>query len=114
MAKKVHLGGIVGYMNGNGTISGCTNTGGASNAGEVNLAVKNGSGGHTDNYAGGILGYTAKDVTISNCTNSGYVHGGNSTKVNSTSCFMGGIAAYLAGASSISGCTNSANVGNIL
>ncbi len=108
IASLVHLGGVVGYMKGAAELelSGCDNIGGASNAGEVNLAVKGGKGGHTGNYAGGILGYGETAVAISNCTNSGYVHGGNTTKVNGKTFVVGGIAAYLVGGSSVSSCTN--------
>ncbi len=112
VASLVYMGGIVGKMTGNGTIGGCVNEGGASNAGEVYPNVKAGSAGHNSIYAGGILGYTESDVTISGCSNSGYVHGGNTTKVNGKTFFTGGIVAYLKGASSIIDCTNTGQVNN--
>ena len=112
VASLVYLGGIVGKMAGNGTISGCVNEGGENNAGEVYLYVKKGTAKHTAIYAGGILGYSTSNVAIEDCNNSGYVHGGNATKVNGTTCFVGGMAAYLAGASSVSGCTNTGKLLN--
>lgn len=111
-ATRAYIGGVVGMMAGDGEISGCVNEGGDSNAGEVNLAVKKGSAKHTENVAGGIVGYSANAIAISNCTNSGYVHGGNATKQNGTSCYVGGIAGWLDGALSISDCTNSGSIYN--
>ena len=112
VASKAYLGGVIGMMNGNGEITGCVNEGGDSNAGEVYLNVKAGSAKHTDNYVGGVVGKVTGDVAISDCSNSGYVHGGNSTKQNGTSCYVGGIAAYLSGVSSITNCTNSGKILN--
>ncbi|MBR0298497.1 MAG: hypothetical protein IJR01_06010 [Bacteroidales bacterium] len=113
VVQNAHLGGIVGWMAGNGEISGCENSGGTGDAGHVHLDITKAAIAHTKNYMGGILGYSTSNVTLSGCTNSGYVQGGNTTKQNSTSCFAGGIVAYLAdGASSISNCTNSGNVYN--
>lgn len=112
IASKVHMGGIVGTFDGEGTISGCENVGGENNAGEVYLNVKSGSAAHTDIYAAGILGYSAGDVSISNCQNSGYVRGGNNTKINGKTCYMGGIVAYLAGNSSIIDCTSTGEIYN--
>lgn len=112
VASLVYLGGIVGKMTGNGTIAGCINEGGSSNAGEVYPNVKAGSAGHNRIYVGGILGYSECDVTISDCSNSGYVHGGNTTKVNGKTFYTGGIVAYLKGASSIVDCTNTGQVNN--
>ena len=112
VAKLAHLGGVVGYMNGNGTLENCVNTGGENNGGEVNLAVKKGAAAHTNNYVGGILGYTKKNVSIKNCSNSGYIHGGNTTKVNGTTLYLGGIVAWLEGASSIADCDNTGKLLN--
>ena len=112
VAQNVRLGGIVGQMAGNGEISGCVNEGGDDNAGEVFLDIAKAEKAHTDNCFGGILGYAISNVSLSGCSNSGYIHGGNATKVNSTSCFAGGIVAYLAGASSITGCSNAGTVTN--
>ena len=113
VASKFYIAGVVGKMDGDGTIAGCENVGGDSNAGEVYFNVKASSLGHTDNYIGGILGYSASTVTLSDCVNSGYVHGGNSTNVVDKTCFTGGIVAYLGGASSsITNCDNSGVVYN--
>ncbi|MCR5019045.1 MAG: BACON domain-containing protein [Bacteroidales bacterium] len=118
IAKLAHLGGIVGYLDGvegeSYVISNCVNSvaEGNDNGGEVYLNVKSGSAGHTQDYVGGILGYSTANVAISNCTNLGYIHGGNATKVNGTSCYVGGIVAYLTGISSVSDCTNSGNAYN--
>ncbi len=112
VASKAYLGGVVGMMNGDGEITGCVNEGGEGTAGEVYLNVKAGAAKHTDNYVGGVVGKVTGNVAISDCSNSGYVHGGNSTKQNGTSCYVGGIAAYLDGASSITNCVNSGVITN--
>ena len=112
VASKVYMGGIVGKMAGDGTIAGCVNEGGSSNAGEVYPNVKAGNAGHNNIFAGGILGYSESNVIISDCTNSGYVHGGNGTRVAGTSFYTGGIVAYLKGASSILDCANTGQVNN--
>ena len=112
VAQNVRLGGIVGQMTGDGEISGCVNEGGENKEGEVFLDIAATAVAHTDNCFGGILGYSTSDVSLSGCSNSGAVHGGNATKVNSTSCFAGGIVAYLAGASGIANCSNAGTVTN--
>lgn len=114
VGQLAYLGGVVGYMEGKGQyeLDNCVNTGGESNGGEVDLKVASGAAKHTNNYVGGILGYTVADVAIKNCSNSGYVHGGNATKQNGTSCYVGGIAGYLAGNSSITKCVNSGDANN--
>ena len=107
-ATKVYLGGIVGFMNGNGTISGCNNVkGSAANSGEVSLYL-NVQAAHKNDYAGGILGYSEADVTISDCNNSGYVHGApnKSHDMTDSNLSLGGIAGGLFGKSTVSGCTN--------
>lgn len=113
VASKVYLGGIVGKMAGNGTIGGCVNEGGSSNAGEIYPNVASGDAGHNNIFAGGILGYSESNVIISECINSGYVHGGNGTRKAATSFYTGGIVAYLKGTSSILNCTNTGQVNNI-
>ena len=112
VASLAYLGGIVGKMDGNGTISGCINNINDSEGNGVNVAVKAGSAKHTENFAGGILGYSTKDVTISDCMNYSKVQGGNSTANNGATFYAGGIVAYLSGASSIADCTNSGIVYN--
>ncbi|MBO4340404.1 MAG: hypothetical protein J5835_03105, partial [Bacteroidales bacterium] len=105
-AVNAYVGGIVGQMEGDGTISGCNNEKTESaNSGEVYLGVTVAAA-HKDDCAGGVLGYTAKDVTISNCNNSGYVHAGTNVTITDSNIYVGGFAGYLAGASSISNCTN--------
>ena len=111
-ARYLYLGGVVGKMAGDGTLSGCENVGGGNNGGEVFLDVKAGDAAHSDNYIGGILGYTTHNVTLSSCQNSGYIHGGNTTKINAKPCFAGGIVAYLSGASSILNCSNTGRIYN--
>lgn len=114
VASKVYLGGIVGKMAGDGTITGCVNEGGESNAGEVNIYVKKSTtAGHNNIFAGGILGYSENNVTISGCSNSGKVQNGNASRVNGTSCYTGGIVAYLKGASKILDCSNSGDVNSV-
>ena len=98
VVENAYLGGIVGKMDGDGTISGCVNEGGASNAGEVALNITAAAIAHTNNYIGGIVGHTVKNVTLSDCINSGYIHGGNNNNQAGKTCFVGGIVAYLAGA----------------
>ena len=113
VASKMYLGGIVGMMAGDGTISGCVNEGGENKAGEVYPNVKaSTTAGHKDIFAGGILGYSTNNVTIYDCSNSGYVHGGNSSRVNGTPFYVGGIVAYLAGVSRILDCSNTGMVYN--
>ncbi len=117
-SSKIHLGGIVGIMDGNGTISNSNNIGSKNNAGTVYLQITAANIGHTDNYIGGILGYSTKDVAMSDCTNSGYIHGGNNKNDspnysgNGKTCFVGGIVAYLEGNSSLNNCDNSGEVFN--
>lgn len=112
VASLAHLGGVIGRMNGDGEISGCVNEGGANNEGEVYLNVASGAAKHTENYLGGIVGKVTGNVAISDCSNSGYIHGGNTTKQNGTTCYVGGIAAYLDGMSSIANCTNTGVIYN--
>lgn len=119
----LYMGGVAGEIRGaaSAVVSGCENSG------EVNFNAEQ-NGKHTENCIGGIIGKTVTysvtkeeteevtvypcNVDISNCTNSGYIHGGNPTKQNGTSCYVGGIVAYLDGISSIEDCTNSGNVYN--
>jgi len=124
--QKAYLGGIVGYLTGDATLSGCVNEGGSNKAGEVFFNVKAADLAHTGNYIGGILGYGGQkivkidnvdtvlpaSVEIEDCNNSGYVHGGNSTNKFGASCFTGGIVAYLTGMSAIRNCENSGVVYN--
>ncbi len=105
------VGGVIGKMAENGTVSNCNNVGGASNAGEVALTFSNAA--HTDNYAGGIIGKASGvNLAISECDNSGYIHGGNSNKQNGTTMYVGGIVAYLDGNSSIDDCDNTGKLLN--
>lgn len=112
IASLVHLGGVVGLMNGDGVIAHCSNVGGENNAGEVFLNVKKGSAKHANNFVGGILGKAETNVTLGACTNSGYIHGGNTTKNNGATCYLGGIVAYLSGASAIDDCANTGHLLN--
>ena len=115
-AKKVHLGGVVGNMAGNGTLSYCVNeNAGTENSGNVLLQVVKVST-HADDYIGGILGYTSSNVSIENCDNSGYVATNNNITITDTNWYLGGIVGYLAGNSSIVHCDNTGytliNAGN--
>ena len=119
VASQVHLGGVVGLFSGTGSIEHCANLvdPAIEHSGEVNLALKKGAAGHTENKVGGILGGVsdyvvdtettiAAAVKIANCDNYGYIHGGNTNKVNGKTLYLGGIAGHLVGASSISDCAN--------
>ena len=68
-ASKVRLGGVVGYLGGNGSliISGCENNCSAGTEGKVHIIT----GPNLNNYIGGIVGYSATSVTVSDCTNNG-------------------------------------------
>ena len=116
-ATKVYIGGIIGIMDGNGTISGCDNKKTeVANSGEVNLGATVAAA-HKDCCAGGILGYTVKNVTISNCTNNGYVHAApTNVTITDSNLYVGGISGYMEGTSSISNCSNTGytniNAGN--
>lgn len=102
--RSARVGGVLGYLDCAGEMENCFNEG------EVSLSLNNQA--HTENYIAGILAYCTEGATIKNCDNSGYVHGGNSSKQNGTSCFAGGIVAYLSGPSFVRGCDNTGDVYN--
>ena len=103
--KSARVGGVLGYLDcADAVVENCRNEG------EVSLSLNNQA--HTGNYIAGILAYCTEGATIKNCDNSGYVHGGNSSKQNGTSCFAGGIVAYLSGPSFLRGCDNTGDVYN--
>ena len=110
VASKVYLGGVVGFMSGTSTVSGCLNEGGASNAGEVYLNFSNGAL-HTGICVGGVIGgnKAESNITVTNCDNSGYVHTSNYTSTDKT-LYVGGIVGSLVGKSSISSCNNTGRV----
>ena len=98
--KITRLGGIVGYQNVAGTISGCTNSG------AISLTTGDECG-HV-HYAG-IVGSTAGIVTVNNCTNSGDLSfdGGGETKGQ---LYMGGIGSYYIAKSSFTGCSSTGDI----
>ena len=98
--KYTRLGGIVGYQNAAGTISGCTNSG------SISLNLGNECG-HT--YFAGIVGSTSAAVTVSSCTNSGSLafDGGGETKGQ---LYLGGIGGYYYTKSSFTGCSSNGNM----
>ena len=109
--KHIYVGGVVGYANGNITITSAENKGGA----YINIAkainVK-----HFNLCVGGVLGTNndANSVALVSCENSGSasVKGGG-TKTNGRSLAIGGIVGALTnGASSITGCTNTGYLNN--
>ncbi len=93
--------GVVGRMDAPGSITNCTNNGGA-----IQMTITANNVGPRNLYAAGVLGYSVKDVTLSGCSNSGAISGGNSTAVAGTAYYTGGIVAYLKGASKILSCSN--------
>ena len=110
--QKLYLSGVVGSVvsAANVEISGCENEG------EVYFqaatASKDGEVEYTNNFLGGVLAYSISDVTVSDCQNGGYVHGGNSTKLNTKTLYVGGVVGYLMGKSSIVSCVNTGKVYN--
>ena len=110
--QKLYLSGVVGSVvsTANVEISGCENEG------EVYFqaatASKDGEVEYTNNFLGGVLAYSTSDVTVSDCQNGGYVHGGNSTKLNTKTLYVGGVVGYLMGKSSIVSCVNTGKVYN--
>ncbi len=93
--KATYLGGIVGRLMNEATISGC------SNAGTISLTTGNE---HKHVYFAGIVGYSAL-ATISNCSNSNTLSfdGGGET---AGQLYMAGIAAYYTSKSKISECSS--------
>jgi hypothetical protein len=109
--KHIYVGGVVGYANGNITITSAENKGGAYINISKAIAVK-----HYNLCTGGVLGTNndSKTVALVNCVNSGSasVKGGG-TKTNGRSIAIGGIVGALTnGASSITGCTNTGYLNN--
>ena len=108
--KHIWVGGVVGYANGELTITSAENKGGV----YINIS-KSVDKQHFDLCVGGVLGTNADDkaVALVNCVNSGSaaIKGGGTNTVG-RSVAIGGIAGALTnGASSISGCTNTGALG---
>ena len=110
--SDIVVGGVIGKMAEDGSVTECSNTASSGTAGQVEIGGMTGAVAHTDLFVGGVLGYSANAVALSDCDNSGYINGGSGTKQNGSTFFMGGIVAYLAGASSISNCDNTGRVWN--
>lgn len=110
--SNIVVGGVIGKMAEDGSVTECSNTASSGTAGQVEIGGMTGAVAHTDLFVGGVLGYSANAVALSDCDNSGYINGGSGTKQNGSTFFMGGIVAYLAGASSISNCDNTGRVWN--
>lgn len=108
--KHIYVGGVVGYANGNITITSAESKGAAYINISKAIAVQ-----HFDLCTGGVLGTNndSKTVALVNCVNSGSVAiKGGGTGVAGRSVAIGGIAGALTnGASSISGCTNTGALG---
>ena len=108
--KHIWVGGVVGYANGELTITSAENKGAA----YINIS-KSIDQQHFDLCVGGVLGTNAdaKAVALVDCENSGSVAiKGGGTGVAGRSVAIGGIAGALTnGASSISGCTNTGALG---
>ena len=109
--KHIYVGGVVGYANGNLTLTSVENKGTAYINISKGVGVK-----HFDLCVGGVLGTNAdaKAVALVNCVNSGsaaFLGGG--TKTNGRSIALGGVVGALTnGASSISGCSNTGCISN--
>ena len=109
--KHIYVGGVVGYANGNLTLTSVENKGTAYINISKGVGVK-----HFDLCVGGVLGTNAdaKAVALVECENSGSaaIKGGG-TKTNGRSVAVGGVVGALTnGASSISGCSNTGCIGN--
>ena len=109
--KHIWVGGVVGYANGELTITSAENKGGA----YINIS-KAIDKQHFNLCVGGVLGTNAdaKAVALVDCENSGSaaIKGGG-TKSNGRSLAVGGIVGALTnGASSITGCSNIGYIGN--
>ena len=109
--KHVWVGGVVGYANGELTLTALENKGNA----YINIS-KAVNQKHYNLCVGGVLGTNAdaKAVTLVNCVNSGSAaFQGGGTKTNGRSIALGGIVGALTnGASSISGCSNTGCISN--
>jgi hypothetical protein len=109
--KNIYVGGVVGYANGDITITSAENKGGA----YINISKAIGVR-HYNLCTGGVLGTNndSKTVALVNCVNSGSVSvKGGGTKTNGRSLAIGGIVGALTnGASSITGCTNTGYLNN--
>lgn len=109
--KHIWVGGVVGYANGELTLTSLENKGTAYI--NINKAVDKQ---HYNLCVGGVLGTNAdaKAVALVDCENSGsaaFKNGG--TKTNGRSIALGGVVGALTnGGSSISGCSNTGCVGN--
>ena len=109
--KHIWVGGVVGYANGELTITSAENKGGA----YIDIS-KSIDKLHFNLCVGGVLGTNAdaKAVALVDCENSGSaaIKGGG-TKTNGRSLAVGGIVGALTnGASSITGCSNIGYIGN--
>ena len=82
-----YAGGIVGNLNSNCSVSGCTNKAPVKASGK--------------NAVGGIVGKAGNNITVSNCSNYAYVEGNEST---------GGIVGGNGSSGKITGCVNDASV----
>ena len=109
--KHIWVGGVVGYANGELTLTSLDNKGTAF----INIS-KAINQKHYNLCVGGVLGTNAdaKAVTLVNCVNSGSAaFQGGGTKTNGRSIALGGIVGALTnGASSISGCSNTGCISN--
>ena len=109
--KHVWVGGVVGYANGELTLTSLDNKGTAF----INIS-KAINQKHYNLCVGGVLGTNAdaKAVTLVNCVNSGSAaFQGGGTKTNGRSIALGGIVGALTnGGSSISGCSNTGCISN--
>lgn len=109
--KHIWVGGVVGYANGELTLTSLENKGTA----YINIS-KSVNQQHYNLCVGGVLGTNAdaKAVALVDCVNSGsaaFLGGG--TKTNGRSIALGGIVGALTnGGSSISGCSNTGCIGN--
>ena len=109
--KHIWVGGVVGYANGELTLTSLDNKGTAF----INIS-KSIDKQHFDLCVGGVLGTNAdaKAVALVDCVNSGSAaFQGGGTKTNGRSIALGGIVGALTnGGSSISGCSNTGCISN--
>ncbi|MGE4353319.1 MAG: S-layer homology domain-containing protein [Oscillospiraceae bacterium] len=104
----VHLGGIVGSVNGSGSVSDCRNTGVISSIPLYTSSVTSMS-----IYVGGVVGYI-KDlsgVVVSDCVNTGKVNTDGTNEITRT-IYAAGVLGYITGYdATVSNCENHGTIG---
>lgn len=105
-AKCQYVGGIVGKIGTNGTLTGCVNTADGLVEGGNNYAS-----GNDDVSVGGIAGFA--NASVKNCNNNGIVKSDSTINYNGLE-YLGGIVGYAAENGAVTQCTNTGTVSYIL